>query len=364
MAVCMETPGRTMNNAPTADAQREQWADVARGMGIIAVVAGHTFAPTSNATQWIFAFHMPLFFILSGYFFSIRGGFKVTAARRAKALLVPYVATVAIYLIYTVLVLGRPQHIESWIASLMYASGKEIQQFPAIEPIGPMWFLPALFAASLIAYGIESMFGKWAGKLLGIGLAVAAGIAIGRYIFLPLSIDVALVVQLYLFFGLAARRQQWIDSAQRLALAKWLVLGLCAIALVVERYDVVTSLNNRDYRHFAVQVAGAIGGSVLVIWAATVIARHRLAAVPLAYIGRAAIVILCFHVVDTGYAQFNRLPGFDVIEGHLWLHIAFRIAFSLALYEAFRRVPALRWCYGLTAPRRSISGALLRWGWR
>ena len=44
---------------------RLDWVDVARGIGIIAVVAGHVWT-RGPARDAIYSFHMPLFFLLSG----------------------------------------------------------------------------------------------------------------------------------------------------------------------------------------------------------------------------------------------------------------------------------------------------------
>lgn len=57
----MENRGLAYQHAP----QRLDWVDVARGIGIIAVVVGHvwTRGPLRDA---MYSFHMPLFFLLSG----------------------------------------------------------------------------------------------------------------------------------------------------------------------------------------------------------------------------------------------------------------------------------------------------------
>ena len=56
--------------------KRLDWIDIAKGIGIILVVLGHTLVPQVRETDfagflWIFIynFHMPLFFFLSGYLF-------------------------------------------------------------------------------------------------------------------------------------------------------------------------------------------------------------------------------------------------------------------------------------------------------
>lgn len=58
---------------------RLDWIDLSKGLGIILVVYGHVARGVNSAgldfdlfnqiDDVIYAFHMPLFFILSGYFF-------------------------------------------------------------------------------------------------------------------------------------------------------------------------------------------------------------------------------------------------------------------------------------------------------
>lgn len=45
---------------------REQWVDLAKGVGIILVIAGHACCP-EIPHAFIYAFHMPLFFFFRGF---------------------------------------------------------------------------------------------------------------------------------------------------------------------------------------------------------------------------------------------------------------------------------------------------------
>ena len=49
--------------------KRLEWIDLAKGIGIILMVIGHMPSIPSAVHNWIFSFHMPLFFFLSGYMF-------------------------------------------------------------------------------------------------------------------------------------------------------------------------------------------------------------------------------------------------------------------------------------------------------
>lgn len=45
---------------------RIAWIDIVRGIGIFLVIMGHTYR-SNQVLNWIVSFHMPLFFILSGW---------------------------------------------------------------------------------------------------------------------------------------------------------------------------------------------------------------------------------------------------------------------------------------------------------
>lgn len=70
--------------------KRVEWVDMLKGFGIILVMLGHASFPEALVTE-IYTFHMPLFFFLSGYVFSIKkySNFKDFLIHKAKTLLLP-----------------------------------------------------------------------------------------------------------------------------------------------------------------------------------------------------------------------------------------------------------------------------------
>lgn len=57
-------------------ATRNETIEIMKGIGITLVIIGH-MQDFFELHKFIFIFHMPLFFIFAGYFFSSRGGEKV-----------------------------------------------------------------------------------------------------------------------------------------------------------------------------------------------------------------------------------------------------------------------------------------------
>lgn len=49
--------------------KRINYFDIAKGLGILLMIIGHMPIKNEYLKNFIFCFHMPLFFIISGYFF-------------------------------------------------------------------------------------------------------------------------------------------------------------------------------------------------------------------------------------------------------------------------------------------------------
>lgn len=73
--------------------KRIEWIDSARGIAILFVVLGHCIGNIEDpVNKFILAFHMPLFFFLSGLCAKCKGDNKIKQIlNKAKVLLVPQV---------------------------------------------------------------------------------------------------------------------------------------------------------------------------------------------------------------------------------------------------------------------------------
>jgi len=67
---------------------------VCRAIGIVLAVLGHTYHIPHNVYLFIFSFHMPFFFILSGFVYNAdknqKMGFKLFATRKLSQYVIPY----------------------------------------------------------------------------------------------------------------------------------------------------------------------------------------------------------------------------------------------------------------------------------
>ncbi len=89
--------------------KRIQYIDIAKGIGILAVVAGHSVLIDSFPQRLIYTFHMPLFFFLAGYCYNPdKYSFATLLRKRIRQLLVPLFIFSAILLAVRIPVLGIP----------------------------------------------------------------------------------------------------------------------------------------------------------------------------------------------------------------------------------------------------------------
>ena len=71
---------------------RLNWVDSLKGLGIFLVIMGH-LKPPQIVWLWIFSFHIPLFFFISGYVFNSKKYLdnpKIFITSRFKQLIIPY----------------------------------------------------------------------------------------------------------------------------------------------------------------------------------------------------------------------------------------------------------------------------------
>lgn len=114
--------------------------DVAKGIGIILMVVGHCCGP--KLFNWIYSFHMPLFFVMSGLFFvSGKYGFREFLQKRIRQLIVPLVIFSLIIVGLSVVFIPETNPV-----------GRLKNGFP-----GALWFMWALFLLELLYFAIDKV---------------------------------------------------------------------------------------------------------------------------------------------------------------------------------------------------------------
>src|SRR5258706_4383959 len=98
---CQTAPKR-WDGVPGVAKARSAGIDVLRIVGVVAVVAGHVQSGNGVLHSMIFSWHVPLFFVLSGYLFSRDRTIAEELSHRLRSLAVPYVSWFAIIMLLLV----------------------------------------------------------------------------------------------------------------------------------------------------------------------------------------------------------------------------------------------------------------------
>ena len=138
---------------------KNNYISIAKALGIILMVVGHSGCPTV-ISKFIYLFHMPLFFVCSGYFFKDISDHKLLLSfykKRMKGLYLPYLKWSLLFLLLHNTF--RYLHITE---SVIYQKEEYVWQFMKMIAmtdyellIRPFWFIKELLFTSIIVATIS-----------------------------------------------------------------------------------------------------------------------------------------------------------------------------------------------------------------
>lgn len=181
----MRKNGQPGTNSAMAEGKKDRiiWVDVFRGLMIFAIAWGHALTVKSLAYNefscYIYSFHVPAFFFISGYLFKAKNqSFLPFLIKKTKTLLVPYcIFSLLSILFFWILgqtasqsldVVVKTTDILPNIGGMLYANGATGYMKWNL----PLWFIPCLFAMTLLFYGVNRMIEKLTG-IIGFHLSMA-----------------------------------------------------------------------------------------------------------------------------------------------------------------------------------------------
>ncbi len=170
------------------------YIDIFRSFGIITMVMGHIGYGTAF-DHFIHAFHMPMFFWISGFLFNPRSKDTVTfpalVRKKAKSLLCPY------------LVFGLGHYLLLLCGQIVMGAGIDPQPLlhllwvntDGLPICGALWFLTALFFADLLYFLMHKFLpNDWFKTLVIVPLALVGNYAASIFPFtLPYALGPCLV---------------------------------------------------------------------------------------------------------------------------------------------------------------------------
>lgn len=295
----------TINNETTI---RIKYLDIAKAIGIILVVIGHIEKNhlAENISKFIFSFHMPLFFILSGIVINIkkeeRSDFGLLCTKKLKSLMIPYFWFSLIFIIIDLVQLCLGYSSWAEISDVLIATG-------TFYADSTLWFLPALLISELLFIFMKKKAPKFG--YVAIILLAAASYGIEQLLLLvdkDGTTSIAIVITfnllrvmlrgsigaLFVLIGYEASKRmpkEKINISQRcIALIAGIVL--LSIAYFVSDINTLVDLRRIEFGNIAFFILTSIAGSFGVIMLSISIWELR----PLEFIGKNTLIIMASHL--------------------------------------------------------------------
>ena len=270
--------------------KRIDWLDNAKGFGIILVVYGHNYP---SLEDYIYTFHMPLFFFIAGLFHPNQINIKIIK-RRVQQIIIPYFLW-SILLFSFWFFIGRKYGDSSTMnlnvmknfAGIFYGQGDHAYMNWGI----PMWFLPAIFLSFLI-FGFIRKLKNILLQLVILLLLISLGFIIPKVINFHFmwSIDVAMVS--LIFYATAFYFKDFFLNNNvpyhNILLALFLILHLSISILTDNKVDMYRSKYGNEFLFLLSAIVG------LGFW---ILFFKRIKTVPiLSFFGKNTIPILALQI--------------------------------------------------------------------
>ncbi len=285
--------------------------DLLKGFGIFLMVFDHVGWGMLVHT-YIQSFHMPLFFIVSGFLWKEGQTTKEVSLKKSKVALKPYVFFALSYYILLIIAVLCGLSDRNLILSL-----RAIILIPTdmdYIPFAPaLWFLPCFYLSNVVYSIIRNRFGKRVWVPIVIIAIIGMSFSSISEVMLPFTIEPFAVALLFMYLGEKAKEKedllfQWLDKW-------WVVLLLFIIEAILALINGSCDMRSARYHNCFLYIINAVLGTTA--WfgffrkVATVL--PNLLSKLLSYFSINSITFLCMNQFFIFFLDmmFNALAGND-----------------------------------------------------
>ena len=300
--------------------RRLNYIDIARAFAIIIVVLSYALsAATHNFELYkiLFSINVPLFFVLSGFTFSVKNEetFWQFLKRKFIRIMIPYFIWALLFLIpyfmfgqnvSTDLSQNPSFDFGQILGNTFYGNGFA----SAIKQNSPLWFLPALFTTEILYYFIVKLCKTRRCQLVALPIIIVVGFLFSllpKNIQLPWGINSALQIGGFFYCGFLMKSQNLLEKHSKtfniISTLVALTLGMVAFCFNINDQVVWFSYM---YGYYFLSMVSGIAFSYVIIKLSQLINKNRL----LEYVGRNTMGILIFHKIIIVVLQ-TKLGGFS-----------------------------------------------------
>ena len=274
-----------MENKEITEGNRFLWLDVAKGITILLMILGHTSIP-QYISNFIFAFHMPLFFFASGWCTNWRRySFIPFIKRKFKSLFMPF-------FLYSITVI--------LIAGLIGRNDLSIKNVIRNGWLGyALWFVPVLFLSLILARSIMLFSQAWVRYTL-CGILLLLGVLLKvHHIYLPWTLSTVPYATCLLLLGSSLKKfQDYVNNPKLWIFA----VGLLLTLLISQKWRLDLAWNS--IIPVTLLTIGAVSGTLMMFTLSSWLTRIAPLSKVFQVIGKETFIILAFSQILGEMVQF------------------------------------------------------------
>lgn len=263
--------------------------DIMKGIGILLVIIGHLAHGYGVLVPIIYTFHMPLFFIVSGYFYKEKS--PVTLFKRdIKLLILPYLVVCVMLIMYG-LVISIVQHewgkFYYWFNGLLYAGTSS-------DSIGPLWFLLAMFWCRQIYNFLNVNITKMGGKYCLIIIIILLFTVVIKFVSLDYNYYCFIVgISCMFYYMIGHLAKQCKLYVNKFLTGLIIVLGFICVYFSLGNINI----GSLRYNCFPLNVFASTSITYLVYLISSRLKNNAMIGIHLAWFGRMSLVVFCIHTL-------------------------------------------------------------------
>jgi fucose 4-O-acetylase-like acetyltransferase len=322
--------------------ERFQWVDILKGIGIVTVVLGHALPSLSTYMYW---FHMPLFFFISGYLYKRKDQF---VENKARSLLIPY------FFFWVFITLIRAWHyglpsqkrIIMDVSDLIFG-GERLGGFYAV-----FWFVTCLLLTAITFYILDKFIKKDSILFLVISLFYFVSYMFSELyqsIEVPWSASVVLFSIVFFYLGnIYRKKEEHINRYNKLIFLSSTAISALFIVLALNtaiNYEL--NMKGQMFYTFGFDVIIPLSFITLLIGTSKIVKRCSILSKSIMPLGESSLTIMYMHMT-----VLNLAPIYLGISQNSSIWLA--ILLPLLLHYLFTRLPLLSVVFLGSKPKLSI----------
>lgn len=299
------------------------WIDIAKGIAIFLTVLGHCY-PESQVITFIFSFHMPIFFILSGYTLkeTSKDDLVKVTIKDFKRLYLPVfiVAILDFFADFIKYFLFSTKSIPSILNIVIGIAWGNCNPINGIKSVHFLWFLVALFYSRLFFRIILLNFKKYREIVLLFFAYIFS--LIGFRIAVPQSLDLIFICAFFIDVGYVFKKfENEIRPKENIVGVVLIFVWFILISITNQHIDFA----QRSYSPLVILIA--LAGSYCVIMFLKAFENTSCIRKPISFLGRNSLYLLCIHELDN---NFGKLYNFvDPFKDSISVYIYFSVRISV-----------------------------------